>query len=64
VRRVHASGIVGWLEHRSRSYKEHDSKFTGKIHKVTIELKDMKAAEKKEGEKAHVEVAHKKALAD
>jgi arylsulfatase len=39
-------------------------KFTGKIDKVTIELKEMKAADKKEAEQSHKEAALKKALSD
>ncbi|MCG6536295.1 MAG: sulfatase-like hydrolase/transferase, partial [Syntrophales bacterium LBB04] len=39
-------------------------KFTGKIDKVTIELKEMKAADKAETAKANAEVAHKKSLWD
>jgi arylsulfatase A-like enzyme len=38
--------------------------FTGKIDKVTIELKEMKTAEKTEEEKGLAGAAHKKALAD
>ncbi len=43
---------------------EAGSKFTGKIHKVTVEVKEMKAADKLEEEKVRVEVARKKALSD
>jgi arylsulfatase len=39
-------------------------KFTGKIDKVTIDLKEMKAADKAEEDKAHAVAAHKKALSD
>jgi arylsulfatase len=39
-------------------------KFTGKIHKVTIDLKEMKKAEKAEEDKLRAEAAHKKALSD
>ena len=39
-------------------------KFTGKIAKVTIGLKEMKTAEKAEEIKARAEAAHKKATAD
>src|SRR5437867_7938275 len=35
-------------------------KFTGKIDKVTIELREMKAADKQEAEKSHREAALKK----
>ena len=48
----------------TKAYKERNNKFTGKIHKVTIELKDMKTADRQEEERAHVEFAHRKALAD
>jgi arylsulfatase len=43
---------------------EHESKFTGKIHKVTVEVKEMKKAEKAEEDKARKEFANKKALSD
>jgi arylsulfatase len=39
-------------------------KFTGKIHKVTIDLKEVKAAEKAEEDKARMEAAHKKVVSD
>ena len=39
-------------------------KFTGKIAKVTIELKEMKAADRDEGEQARKLANLKKALAD
>ncbi len=39
-------------------------KFTGKIDKVTIDLKEMKKAEKAEENKLRAEAAHKKALSD
>jgi len=39
-------------------------KFTGKIDKVTIDLKEMKAADKAEENKLRAEAAHKKALSD
>ena len=39
-------------------------KFTGKIAKVTIELKDMKAADRHEGEQARKLANLKKALSD
>jgi arylsulfatase len=39
-------------------------KFTGKIDRVTIELKEMKAADKGEVEQSHKEAALKKALSD
>jgi arylsulfatase len=40
------------------------SKFTGTIHKVTIEVKAMKKADKAEEGKARLEYAHKKAMSD
>ena len=39
-------------------------KFTGKINKVTIDLKEMKKAEKEEENKLRAVAAHKKALSD
>ena len=39
-------------------------KFTGTIDKVTIELKEMKAADNEKAEKSHKEAALKKALSD
>ena len=39
-------------------------KFTGKINKVTIDLKEMKTAEKAEENKLRAEAAKKKALSD
>jgi len=39
-------------------------KFTGEIHKVTIELKEMKTAEKTEENKGLALAAHKKVLSD
>ena len=48
----------------SSAYEQHENKFTGKIEKVTIDVKDMKTADRQEEEKARVDVAHKKALAD
>jgi hypothetical protein len=39
-------------------------KFTGKINKVTIDLKEMKTAEKAEENKLRAEAAHRKALSD
>ena len=48
----------------SPDYKQHDNKFTGTIQKVTIELKEMKAANV-EVEKHVVSEAHvRKQLAD
>ena len=39
-------------------------KFTGKITKVTIDLKEMKTAEKAEEKKLRAEAIHKKAMSD
>jgi hypothetical protein len=39
-------------------------KFTGKIDKVTIDLKEMKKAEKLEENKLRAEAAYKKAMSD
>jgi arylsulfatase len=43
---------------------EAKSKFTGKIDKVTVEVKEMKAPEKAEAEKGQKEAAKKKAMSD
>jgi hypothetical protein len=43
---------------------EAKSKFTGKITKVIIEVKEMKKADKAEAEKAGKETAKKKAMSD
>jgi hypothetical protein len=43
---------------------EAKSKFTGRIPKVTVEVKEMKKAEKVEEKKARAEYAHKKAMSD
>jgi len=43
---------------------EAKSRFTGKVKKITIDIKPMKAADAHEEEKARTEVAHKKALSD
>jgi arylsulfatase len=40
------------------------SRYTGKIHKVTIKVKEMKKADQGEEDKARLEFAHKKALSD
>ncbi len=48
----------------TEDYKEGDNKFTGKIHKVTIELKDMKAAQAEAEEQAVREAHARKQLAD
>ena len=43
---------------------EAKSKFTGKIDKVTVEVKPMMASEKAEAEKGQKEAAQKKAMSD
>jgi hypothetical protein len=43
---------------------EAKSKFTGRIPKVTIEVKEMKKANKAEEDKARIGLAHKKAISD
>ena len=43
---------------------EAKSKFTGRITKVTVEVKPMKAPDKSDEEKAGKEAAHKKAMSD
>jgi len=48
----------------TEDYKEGDNKFTGKIHKVTIELKDMKAAQTETEQQAVREAHARKTLAD
>jgi arylsulfatase len=40
------------------------SKFTGRIHKVTVEVKEMKKADKTDEDDAQMRFAHKKAMAD
>ena len=48
----------------TEDYKEHDNKFTGKIEKVTIDLKEMKAADKGEVEQSRKEASLRKVLLD
>lgn len=48
----------------TEGYKERDNTFTGKIHKVTIELKEPKAANATEMTQALHEAAKRKTLAD
>lgn len=43
---------------------EAKSKFTGKIHKVTIEVKEVKKADRLNEKKARAELAHRKAMSD
>ena len=45
-------------------YKERDNAFTGKILKVTVEVKPIGAAIKAEAESAQREAAVKKAISD
>ena len=48
----------------TEDYKERDNKFTGRIHSVTIELKEMKAAATDEGKLAFQEAVKRKMLSD
>ena len=48
----------------SPDYKQYDNKFTGKIEKVTIDLKEMKAADKGEAEQSRKEASLRKVLLD
>ena len=48
----------------TEDYKANDNKFTGKIAKVTIDLQEMKTADKQEAEKVQHEAAAKKAVSD
>ena len=48
----------------NEDYKPFDNKFTGKIAKVTIELKEIKAASAETGEKLVREASSRKLLAD
>ena len=48
----------------TEDYKEGDNAFTGTIHRITIELKDIKATDHAEEHKLRAEAAHKKALSD
>jgi len=43
-------------------YKAYENAFTGKIIKITIEVKEMKTADKKEEEKSRAIAAEKLAL--
>jgi arylsulfatase len=43
---------------------EAKSRFTGRISKVTVEVKPMKAPDKAEAEKGQAEAAKKKAMSD
>ena len=48
----------------TEDYKEHDNKFTGKIQKVTIELKEMKTANAEAEQRAVHEAHIRKTMAD
>ncbi len=48
----------------TEEYKAYDNKFTGKILKVTVDVKEMGAGVKAEADKAAAEAAHKKAISD
>jgi arylsulfatase len=48
----------------TNDYKERDNAFTGKILKVTVDVKPIGAGVKAEAEKGRHEAAHKKALSD
>jgi hypothetical protein len=48
----------------TKDYKERDNAFTGKIHKVTLEVKPVGAAVKAEAEAAQQESKVKKALSN
>ena len=48
----------------TEDYKAYDNKFTGKILKVTVDLQEMKTADKAEAEKVQHEAAVKKAVSD
>ena len=40
------------------------SRFTGRIPKITVEVKEMKPVEKAAADAAHAEATHKKAMSD
>ena len=48
----------------TEDYKERDNKFTGRIHSVTIELKELKAAATDEGKLAFQVAVKRKMLSD
>ena len=48
----------------TEEYKAYDNKFTGKILKVKVDVKEMGAGMKAEAAKAGAEAAHKKAMSD
>ena len=48
----------------TEDYKAYDNKFTGKINKITVDLKEMKTAEKAQEDKLRAAAAYKKAIAD
>ncbi|MGH7216890.1 MAG: hypothetical protein ACREIG_06610, partial [Nitrospiraceae bacterium] len=48
----------------SPDYKQHDNKFTGKIYKVRIDLKDIQSASTKAEQRAMREAHTRKTMAD
>jgi hypothetical protein len=48
----------------SEDYKQHDNKFTGTINKVTIDLKEMKAANAEVEQQAVREARARKTMAE
>jgi arylsulfatase len=48
----------------TEDYKAYDNKFTGKILKVKVDVKEMGKADKAEAAKASAEAAHKKAMSN
>jgi arylsulfatase len=48
----------------TEDYKAYDNKFTGKILKVKVDVKEMGAGVKAEATKASAEAAKKKAISD
>lgn len=53
--RLPATPVVGAIG------PERASKFTGKVHKLIVEVKEMKKADKAEEDKDRMEAAHRKA---
>jgi hypothetical protein len=48
----------------TEDYKSYENAFTGKILKITVEVKEIKTAEKAEEGKLRAEAAYKKAIAN
>ena len=48
----------------TEDYKAYDNKFTGKILKVTVDVKEMGAGDKAAAGTTHAEAALKKAVSD